>query len=636
MQQFPKTYAGRFVAGGLALTLFGIAYAPHLKAVDQTGIAERFHFVEHPLDPARDPGTRILREVHPDYAHMAGWISSVGASVALGDLDGDGLSNDVCLVDPRNDSVTLRPVTADAGQRYRAFELVAERAVDGPPIAPMGCILADVDADGAQDVVVYYWGRTPVIFRQDGALTAAGFKPFELAKGEVWYSNAGVFTDIDGDGFGDLAFGNYFPDESGVLDPSGSRPVEMQHSMSRAWNAGTNRLFLNSGAARGVLALGDASEAFTEQMANGWTLALAAADLTGDGLPELYVGNDFGPDRMLLNQSEPGKARFTVVEARRGLTDPRSSVLGHDSFKGMGVDFADLNGDGLFDIYVSNIAEEYALHESHFLFVQEPGGDWSRSAPFHNESGRLGLARSGWSWDAKLADLDNDGTLEALQATGFVAGAIDRWPELHELAMGNDELLKFTGVWPQLLKGDGLSGDRSDAFFVQDADGVFHDMASVVGLGTPKVTRGIALADIDGDGDLDFALARQWDGSAVYENAGTQSGQALDLDLRLTNANGTTRPAIGAVVRVRFPDGHVAVGLVDGSNGHSGSRAPQVHVGLGQTPPETLEIEATWRDRGGLRSQTYQLAPGRHSLVLDETRNAENADLTMPMTESKL
>ena len=60
----------------------------------------------------------------------------------------------------------------------------------------------------------------------------------------------------------------------------------------------------------------------------------------------------------------------------------------------------------------------------------------------------LGLSRSGWGWDAKLADFNNDGTFEALQAVGFVKGKIDRWPELQELAMGNDELLPIPAVGP--------------------------------------------------------------------------------------------------------------------------------------------------------------------------------------------
>ena len=75
-------------------------------------------------------------------------------------------------------------------------------------------------------------------------------------------------------------------------------------------------------------------------MTNGWTLALAARDLNGDLLPELYIANDFGPDRLMVNISRPGKPSFKLAEGRRDWLTPRSSVLGQDSFKGMGADFS--------------------------------------------------------------------------------------------------------------------------------------------------------------------------------------------------------------------------------------------------------------------------------------------------------
>ncbi len=75
-------------------------------------------------------------------------------------------------------------------------------------------------------------------------------------------------------------------------------------------------------------------------------------------------------------------------------------------------------------------------------------------APYIDRSEPLGLSRSAWSWDAKLDDFDNDGLPEALQATGFVKGEINRWPELQELALGNDELLHKPQSWLRVQPGD--------------------------------------------------------------------------------------------------------------------------------------------------------------------------------------
>jgi hypothetical protein len=136
-------------------------------------------------------------------------------------------------------------------------------------------------------------------------------------------------------------------------------------------------------------------------------------------------------------------------------------------------------------------------------------------APFQEASGRLGLARSAWAWDTKLTDLNNDGHLEALQTTGFIKGDADRWPELQELAMGNDELLKFPEAWPSFGPGADLSGDQHNRIYVADASGRFHDVAALIGLAEPSISRGIAVADVDCDGDLDVAIARQWSPSAT-------------------------------------------------------------------------------------------------------------------------
>ena len=133
------------------------------------------------------------------------------------------------------------------------------------------------------------------------------------------------------------------------------------------------------------------------------------------------------------------------------MTTPSSKVLGRDSYKGMGVDFGDLNGDGLLDICVSNITLPFALEESNFAFVSTGELDLMGRgiAPYTDKSELLGLSRSGWSWDVRLGDFDNGGVPQVLQATGFIKGDTYRWPELQELAMGNDELLSNPSSWPR-------------------------------------------------------------------------------------------------------------------------------------------------------------------------------------------
>ena len=113
------------------------------------------------------------------------------------------------------------------------------------------------------------------------------------------------------------------------------------------------------------------------------------------------------------------------------------------------------------------------------------------------------MSRSGWAWDVKLADFDNSGSLQMLQATGFVHGEVDRWPELQELAMGNDQLLHLPGSWLRVVPGDDLSGRQRNPFFVRDHRGIYFDIAPALGLepaDKPHPSRGIAIADAFGDG----------------------------------------------------------------------------------------------------------------------------------------
>jgi enediyne biosynthesis protein E4 len=350
-------------------------------------------------------------------------------------------------------------------------------------------------------------------------------------------------------------------------------------------------------------------------------------------LPEVYIANDFGPDRLLHNRSTPGDLKFALLEGKRDLTTPKSCVLGHDSFKGMGVDFGDLNGDGLLDIYVSNIATRFGLTESHFLWLStgETGKMKEGIAPYSHGSEKLGLSRSGFAWEARLADFDNDGVLEAIQACGFIKGKINRWPELQALGTSNDQIVQNPRFWPTFRPGADLSGHDCNPFFVRGADGRYHNVGPLLGLTEPMVCRGIAIADVDGDGRLDYVTANQWGPSYVFKNESANPGAFLGL--RLIHPNGS--PAIGAVARVILPDGRKLVAQADGGSGHSGRRSPDIHFGLGALEKtSSVPVEIKWRDKDGkIRQRTLPLVPGWHTIQL---RSADALAAAIPKAEHEL
>lgn len=640
----------KYLSAIVAIVVVGVCYPfaklPSISPTEQQALAARFKFERFPLPESPDhPAYKSVRKVHPSLERISAWTSSLGAAATLADLDGDSLPNDIIYVDPRTDLVTIAPAPG-TGERYKPFALGTSTWTNGgydlAALAPMGTVAGDFNEDGLIDVMVYFWGRTPLFYLRtasgnsspgnparsnEASLSTRAFVTRELVDtGELWYSTCALQADIDGDGHLDLLVGGYFQDGARILDAKADGTVMLHEGKSKALNGGYKHLFLWEGATAGQAPTAryrEIKNVFSDDVARGWTLAMGAADLDDDLLPEIYIANDFGPDRLLHNRSTPGRPQFALLEGARDIATPKSCVLGNDSFKGMGVDFGDVNGDGLLDIYVSNIAAKFALTESHFLWLNTGQPDQMKHgiAPFVHGSEKLGLARSGFAFEARLADFDNDGVPEALQACGFIKGKINRWPELQALGTSNDQIVHNPRFWPSFRPGVDLSGHDWNPFFVRNSRGRYYDLAPALSLTEPMVSRGIGIADVEHDGRLDFVTANQWGPSYLFKNHAPSSNAFLGL--RLLHPKGS--PAVGAVARIRLPESYnQLVGYVDGGNGHSGRRSPEIHFGLGKwdkTKPVPVVIR--WRDQAGrVQEVSQQLMPGWQTVTLGREGNA--------------
>jgi enediyne biosynthesis protein E4 len=612
-------------------------------------VAASYDFKQMPI--AMPPGyhpTQTIRTVNPAYQHLVSWISSVGASIAMTDVTGHGLDDGMCIVDPRTDDViiTYAPTAAKA-DRFTPFVLNPAPLPMNSTMAPMGCVPGDYNGDGRTDFLVYYWGRSPIIFLGRSTAktpSASAYRPVELMpedvdgtyNGPLWNTNAAAVADFEGNGHPDLFIGNYFPD-SEVLNPDGINDVQMPSSLSDAQNGGGDYIFQWLGGTSGpnpTVSYKVVQNAIPYADSTGWTLGAATADLTGDGLPELYIANDFGPGHLLYNESTPGNIKFAVAVGRRGALTPKSFVVGRASFKGMGVDFGDLAGNGKFDMMISDITTPWGLEESNLVFMNAASSDKqmqqdlaSGVAPFDQDAEQLGMAWTGWSWDVKFGDFLNNGNLDVVQTDGFIKGTVDRWNWLQELAMTNDDLLSNPANWPVVEPGDDLAGHQCLAFYASDGSGSYVNVSKQLGLCDEIPTRGVATADTRGDGRLDFAVARQWGPPAFYANESPGIGHNLSLQLYRPAAGGSQAgqgleslgaPAYGTTVAVSYA-GHTQISQLDGGSGSAGKRSFEVAFGLGSYHGP-VSVHLSWVDNSGQQhQQTITLNPGTHNLMLTNT-----------------
>ena len=529
-----ETVAGRY---GFRLT----------DATAEAGI--EFMHAKPALDPALDP-------IMPH-------LTALGASVSVMDYDNDGWQDLYATRSRKGAPNAMYRNLGDGGFEEVAGEVGLADVNDSGGVS-MGSVWGDFDNDGFEDVFVYRWGRQRLFRNQGGS----AFSDVTGAAGlDRWMNaNSAVWTDVDRDGLIDLYVGGYFSEVHDLWQVTTTKI--MQESFEYANNGGRNYLFLNRGNGR----FEDVTDAYGVDCTR-WTMSVGAADLNGDGWPDLYLANDYGPEVLFINME--GK-RFEQLAG---------TTLEETSKSGMNVAFGDLYNDGRADVYVTNISKRGYLFQ---------GNNLRRN--LIAENGRMiniaegEIADAGWAWGAQFGDLNNDGSVDLFVTNGFVSADPDKdyWYEMSRVAMGNNNIFQDVRNWAPM--GDqSLSGYERSRLYLNDGAGRFYDVAEAVGVNDRYDGRGVALADLFNRGALDVVVANQ-DGPLVLYRNDVEPGNAwISFELKGARSNAS---AIGAEVRV-FLDGRQQLQVVTAGAGFAAQSQRRRHFGLGDAT-EIERVEIRW------------------------------------------
>ena len=306
-----------------------------------------------------------------------------------------------------------------------------------------------------------------------------------------------------------------------------------------------------------------------------WTLAAAAADLSGTGYPDLFLANDYGIAQLYTNQ---GGRKFVEVGAESG--------VGRTPKSGMNASFGDIFNDGRLSIYKTNISEPGVLVQANDLWVPRARVAGA-GLEFENLASTLGVDLGGWSWGAQFGDLNNDGTLDMYLVNGYVSAGerTSYWYDFAEIAVGHKRIIADASNWPP-MRGRSLSGYQQKRVWINDGAGRFSEVAQDVGARDTHDGRAVALADLSNRGTLDVIVANQRGPLLVYANAVSPGRHWIAFELEGTVSN---RSAIGARVEVHWK-GQRQVQEVSGGSGFSAQNQRRLHYGLGSTTEVELAI----------------------------------------------
>jgi hypothetical protein len=495
-------------------------------------------------------------------------IASMGAGVSIVDFNNDGWP-DIYLTNSQKGSPNaLYKNNQDETFTDVAKELgIAEVNTDETGVS-MGAVWGDFDNDGFEDLLVYKWGKTE-LFKNNGGRSFSKADGIEFPQ---WSNiNSGIWFDFDRDGLLDIFLGGYFREGLDLWNLEDTRI--MPESFEYANNGGRKYLYRNLG--------GGKFEEVSKELgidSHRWALAIGAADLTGNGYPDIFIANDYGISELFFND-----------EGKKFIDASETSAVGSKPKSGMNASFGDVFNDGRLAIYESNISEKGILLQGNNLWIPRTGTRGT-DLKFDNLANDLGVENGGWSWGGQFGDLNNDGNVDFFLTNGYVSADKDGnyWYDFSKVTVGNNTIIGDAANWAA-MDGRSLSGYQQKHVWINDGSGKFQDVAQSIGVRETFDGRAVAFADLFNRGVLDVVIAHQKAPALIYKNNVSPDNKWIQFALEGDKAN---RSAIGSQVKI-FWDGKQNLQEIHGGSGYCSQNQRRLHFGLGKT--EKIEkVEIRW------------------------------------------
>ena len=479
------------------------------------------------------------------------YLETMGTGVGWIDYDQDGLM-DLYFVQSGATDI-YKPTTPLRSALYHnngdgTFTDVTEKAgVGGEGHYGQGVAVGDYDNDGYPDLYVTGYGRAILYHNNgDGTFTDVTAKAGVADEGQ-WSTSAGWF-DFDKDGWLDLVVTNYIQWTPENNQWCGERkPGYRAYCNPNNYRGQKTKLYHNNH--DGTFT--DVSDKSGVGLPESKGMGVVLADFRNDGWQDIAIANDGWPNFLFLNNHDGTFTDSSLISGLAASEDGRYEA-------GMGIDAADVDGDGFLDVYITHLA-----HELNRLYHNNGDGTFT-DATYSSGIGIKAMLFSGVA--AKFLDYDNDGWPDIVQVNGAM---LDNVSLYHGEVSYKEPLLMFHN----LGKGH----------FEKSSESLGPDFMR------PIAGRGLATADFNNDGQMGIAVNVRGDYPELLRNDGGNVNHWLEVLLIGTKSN---RDGIGSALKLTS-EGFVHVEQAKGGTSYMSASDPRIHFGLGKrTKIESLVI--TW------------------------------------------